>query len=77
MKAAGTLVWCSSTDFPPFESTAAGRSAEKGTEAVGLDIDIAAEVAQRLGVASRIDPTGWDSLLTQLGAGHVTSSSRA
>jgi polar amino acid transport system substrate-binding protein len=35
---------------------------------VGLDVDIAAEVARRLGVASRIDPTGWDSLLSSLGS---------
>jgi polar amino acid transport system substrate-binding protein len=63
VKAAGTLVWCSSTDFPPFESSAAGGSA------VGLDIDIAAEVAKRLGVTSRIDPMGWDDLLSRLGSG--------
>jgi polar amino acid transport system substrate-binding protein len=39
-----------------------------GTDAVGLDIDIAAEVAKRLGVTSRIAPTGWDSLLSDLDA---------
>ena len=68
VKAAGTLVWCSSTDYAPFESTATGGPAEVGTEAVGLDIDIAAEVAKRLGVTSTIDPTEWDSLLTRLNA---------
>jgi len=68
IKAAGTLVWCSSTDYAPFESTATGGPAEVGTEAVGLDIDIAAEVAKRLGVTSRIDPTMWDSLLPRLNA---------
>ncbi len=46
VKEAGTLVWCSSTDYAPFESTAKGGPAEVGTEAVGLDIDIAAEVAE-------------------------------
>jgi len=69
VKAAGTLVWCSSTDYVPFASTAAGGPAEVGTEAVGIDIDIAAEVAKRLGVTSTIDPTHWDSLLTDLDAG--------
>jgi len=69
VKAAGTLVWCADTWFPPFESTAAGGPAEVGTEAVGLDIDIAAEVAKRLGVTSRIDPTEWDSLLSNLSSG--------
>lgn len=66
---AGTLVWCSSTDYAPFESTATGGPAEVGTDAVGLDIDIAAEVAKRLGVTSTIEPTHWDSLLTDLDAG--------
>lgn len=66
---AGTLVWCSSTDYVPFASTAAGGPAEVGTEAVGLDIDIAAEVAKRLGVTSTIQPTHWDSLLADLDAG--------
>ncbi len=69
VKAAGTLVWCSSTDYAPFASTAAGGPAEVGTDAVGLDIDIAAEVAKRLGVTSRIDPTEWDSLLSDLDTG--------
>ncbi len=68
IKEAGTLVWCSSLDYPTMESTAAGGPAEVGTEAVGLDIDIAAEVAKRLGVSSTIDPTGWDYLLTSLNA---------
>jgi polar amino acid transport system substrate-binding protein len=54
VKEAGTLVWCSWLSYPPYESTAKGGSAEGGAEAVGLDIDIAAEVARRLGVTSRI-----------------------
>jgi polar amino acid transport system substrate-binding protein len=62
--AAGTLVWCSSLDYPPMESYAAG-----STTPEGLDIDVAAEVAKRLGVASRIDNTGWDSLLPDVGSG--------
>jgi polar amino acid transport system substrate-binding protein len=68
VKAAGTLVWCSSTDYVPFESTAAGGPTEVGTDAVGIDIDIAADVAKRLGVTSTIVPTHWDSLLTRLKA---------
>jgi polar amino acid transport system substrate-binding protein len=68
VKEAGTLVWCSSTDYAPFESTTTGGPAEVGTEAVGLDIDIAAEVAKRLGVTSTIDPTEWDCLLSDLDA---------
>jgi polar amino acid transport system substrate-binding protein len=68
VKAAGTLVWCSSTDYVPFESTAAGGPTEVGTDAVGIDIDIAADVAKRLGVTSTIVPTHWDSLLTRLNA---------
>ncbi len=45
VKAAGTLVWCSDTTYPPFESVAAD-----GTTPEGLDIDIAAEIARRWGV---------------------------
>jgi polar amino acid transport system substrate-binding protein len=69
VKAAGTLVWCSDPWFPPYSSTAAGGPALVGTEAVGLDIDIAAEVAKRLGVTSRINPTDFDSILSSLDAG--------
>jgi len=63
VKAAGTLVWCSDTTFPPYESVGASGSAE------GLDIDIATEVSTRMGVTSRIDNTGWDSLLSNVGEG--------
>jgi polar amino acid transport system substrate-binding protein len=63
VKAAGTLIWCSSTDYPPMESSAADGTAQ------GLDIDIGAEVAKRLDVTSRIAPTEWESLLMSLGAG--------
>ena len=69
VKAAGTLVWCSDTWSPPFASTATGGNAEVGSEAVGLDIDIAAEVAKRLGVTSTIDPTGFDVALSSLDSG--------
>ena len=69
VKAAGTLVWCSDTWYAPYASTATGGRAEVGTEAVGLDIDIAAEVAKRLGVTSTIDPTDFDTLLKDLGTG--------
>ena len=69
VKAAGTLVWCTDTWSPPFASTATGGNAEVGSEAVGLDIDIAAEVAKRLGVTSKISPTGFDVALSSLGSG--------
>ena len=63
VRTAGTLTWCSSTDYPPMESTGAGGSPE------GLDIDIAAEVAKRLGVTSTVVPTGWDDLLSDVTTG--------
>jgi polar amino acid transport system substrate-binding protein len=63
VKAAGEVVWCSSTDYPPFESVGATASPE------GLDVDIAAAIAEQWGVRSRIAPMGWDGLLSALNAG--------
>jgi polar amino acid transport system substrate-binding protein len=64
VKEAGTLVWCSSLDYPPFESVAAD-----GTTPDGLDIDIAAEIARRWGVTSSIHSTEFDYLIRGLNAG--------
>ena len=66
VKEAGTLVWCSWLSYPPYESTAKGGASEGGAEAVGLDIDIAAEVARRLGVTSRIVDANGDDLFKGL-----------
>ncbi len=64
IRTAGKIVWCASVDYPPFESYAAD-----GTTPEGLDIDIAAEIARRWGVASTIRNTSWDGLLADLGTG--------
>ena len=64
VKAAGAVVWCSDTTYPPFESVAAD-----GTTPEGLDIDIAAEIARRWGVTSDVRATYWDALLNDLNAG--------
>jgi len=64
VKAAGTLVWCSDTTYPPFESVAAD-----GTTPEGLDIDIAEEIARRWGVTKDVRATSWDALLNDLNAG--------
>lgn len=64
VKAAGTLVWCVDTAYPPMESLGANGSPE------GLDIDIAAEVAKRLAVTSRIESTEWDALLSSVTYGN-------
>jgi polar amino acid transport system substrate-binding protein len=66
VKEAGTLVWCTWLSDGPYESTAKGGPAEGGAEVVGLDIDIAAEVARRLGVTSRIAPTNFHYLFERL-----------
>lgn len=64
IKTAGKIMWCTSVDYPPFESYATD-----GATPGGLDIDIAAEIARRWGVTNQINNTGWDSLLRDLGAG--------
>lgn len=64
IRTAGTVSWCSNLEYPLFESVPPG-----GTEPEGIDIDIAAEIARRWGVASVIRPTSWNNLLPTLAAG--------
>lgn len=47
-------------------SPTAAPPSPSATELPGLDIDIAAEVANRLGVTSRIESTEWDALLSSV-----------
>ena len=57
--AAKQLVFCSDVSYPPEEFVQGGKS-------VGSDIDIAADVARRLGMTSKIQNTGFDGIIAAL-----------
>lgn len=63
IKSKGKLVIGTSADFPPYEfhSTASGKD-----EIVGVDIDIAKQVAQDLGVELEVKDMDFDGLLVAL-----------
>jgi polar amino acid transport system substrate-binding protein len=64
VKAAGTLTACVDMTYPPSASYAAdGKTPE------GFDIDIAAEISRRLGVANGIHNVEFDYLIRDLRAG--------
>lgn len=55
----GTLMMGSDTTYPPFESV------EKG-EAVGFDVDLASEIAERLDLRLEVVPMSWEGLIPGL-----------
>lgn len=55
----GTLKMGSDTAYPPFES-------KEGNKAVGFDVDIATEIAERLGVELDVISTAWDGIIPGL-----------
>jgi len=57
--AAKQLVFCSDVSYPPEEFVQGGKP-------VGSDIDIAANVAKRLGMTSKIQNTGFDGIVAAL-----------
>jgi polar amino acid transport system substrate-binding protein len=61
IKTAGKIVWCVDVSYPPEEFYAAD-----GTTAQGSDVDIAADIAKRFGVASEVDNTGFDGIIPAL-----------
>jgi polar amino acid transport system substrate-binding protein len=56
---AGKLVFCSDVSYPPEEFF-------QGSTPVGSDVDIAAELARRMGVKSEVDNTGFDGIIAAL-----------
>ncbi|MDY6796850.1 MAG: basic amino acid ABC transporter substrate-binding protein [Actinomycetota bacterium] len=58
----GKLLVGSDTTYPPFESIDAG-------EAVGFDIDIAAEIADRLGLELQVETVAWEGIISGLKTG--------
>ena len=61
IKSAGKLVFCSDITYPPEESYS-------GTKPVGSDIDIATEIAKRMGVKAQFTNTGFDAIIAALKA---------
>jgi glutamine transport system substrate-binding protein len=55
----GELSMGSDTAYPPFEST-------EGNDYVGFDIDLAKEIAKRLGLELKVVPTAWDGIIPGL-----------
>ncbi|HZR94701.1 MAG TPA: ABC transporter substrate-binding protein [Gaiellaceae bacterium] len=58
-RTASTLLFCSDVSYPPEEFVQGGKT-------VGSDIDIAAEVAKRLGMSVKIQNTGFDGIVAAL-----------
>ncbi|MDR2655440.1 MAG: transporter substrate-binding domain-containing protein [Oscillospiraceae bacterium] len=59
---AGKLKVGSEIGYPPFEFFA-----DDGTTPMGLDIDLAAEIAKELGVEVEFENTAWDGIFSGLG----------
>ena len=60
---AGTLTVCSDTSYPPQETL------DKSNQAVGSDIDLATEIATRLGLKLDVKTTVFDSIIPALQGG--------
>jgi polar amino acid transport system substrate-binding protein len=60
---AGTLTVCSDTSYPPQETL------DKDKKAVGSDIDLAAEIAKRLGLQIAVKSTVFDTIIPALTGG--------
>jgi polar amino acid transport system substrate-binding protein len=58
----GTLIAGSDTSFPPFESM-------NGDVAEGFDVDLLAAIAKQMGLTSKFQPEGFDTLIPTLVAG--------
>jgi polar amino acid transport system substrate-binding protein len=56
---AGKIVYCSDITYPPEEFY-------QGTKPVGSDIDIATEIARRMGASAQFDNTGFDGIIPAL-----------
>ena len=67
IKEAGTITFCSDIAYPPMEFY-------EGDDPEGADIDIAEELAERMGVEAEFINTGFDGIiaaLQEIGRAHV------
>jgi len=60
----GVLIMATSADFPPYEFW-------EGNEIVGIDAEIAAAIAEKLGLELRIDDIDFDSIIPAIVAGRA------
>ena len=60
----GMLVMATSADFPPYEFW-------EGNEIVGIDAEVAAAIAEKLGLELRIDDMDFDSIIPAVVAGRA------
>lgn len=58
----GTLVMATNAEFPPYEY-------HEGDEIVGIDADIAAAIADELGMELKIEDMAFDSIITAVSSG--------
>ncbi|MBJ7472586.1 MAG: transporter substrate-binding domain-containing protein, partial [Solirubrobacteraceae bacterium] len=61
IKSAGTISFCSDIAYPPMEFY-------EGSDPQGADIDIAEELASRMGVEAEFTNTGFDGIIAALQA---------
>jgi len=62
--AEGTLTWATNAEFPPYEYI-------EGGEVVGIDAEIAAAIAQKLGMTAVPDNMEFDSIISSVKGGKV------
>lgn len=60
----GTLVMGTNAEFPPYEY-------REGDQIVGIDAEMAAAVAEKLGMELKIEDMAFDSLITALSSGKI------
>ena len=64
IKEEGKIVWGTNAAFPPFEM-------RKGDEVIGVDAEIAAKVAEKLGVELVVEDMDFDGLINALNAKQI------
>ena len=66
VKAKGYFILGLDDEFPPM-----GFRGKKNNEITGFDIDLAKEVAKRMGVELKIKPVAWDGIILSLNKGDI------
>ena len=68
----GKLIMATNAQFPPYEMVADGDGVN-GTGFDGIDIEIAAAIAEKLGLELQVDDMDFDAALTAVQQGQVRS----
>ena len=64
IKESGKIIWGTNAAFPPFEM-------RKGDEVIGVDAEIAAKIAEKLGVELEVVDMDFDGLINALNANQI------